>query len=135
MWGHKPGVLESTSSLIGRKGEKHSMRIFCIQAIHRPSLIRFFSFFKDRHYYLLFCLFVCFLGGGLHLWHMEISRLGWNWSCSCWPTVTATATATLDPSCVCNPYHSSRQHWILNPLSEARDQTCPLTDARWFHYS
>ena len=25
-------------------------------------------------------------------------------------------------------YHSSQQHWILNPLSEARDPTCVLMD-------
>ena len=35
----------------------------------------------------------------------------------------ARATATPDPSHICNPYHSSQQCRILNPLSEARDQT------------
>ena len=34
-----------------------------------------------------------------------------------------TATATLDPSCVCDLHHRSRQHQIFNPLSKARDQT------------
>ena len=34
-----------------------------------------------------------------------------------------TATATLDPSHICNLHHSSRQCLILNPLSEAGDQT------------
>ena len=34
----------------------------------------------------------------------------------------ATATATRDLNCVCHPNHSSQQHWILNPLIEARDQ-------------
>ena len=34
----------------------------------------------------------------------------------------AYATATPAPSHVCNLYHSSRQRWILNPLSEARDR-------------
>ena len=33
----------------------------------------------------------------------------------------ATATATPDPSLNCELHHSSQQHWILNPLSEARD--------------
>ena len=42
------------------------------------------------------------------------------------------ATATLDPSHVCNLHHSSRQRWILNPLSEARDRTCILMDAVGF---
>ena len=34
-----------------------------------------------------------------------------------------TATAMPGPSCICNPHHSSQQHWVLNPVSEARDQT------------
>ena len=32
-----------------------------------------------------------------------------------------TATAMPDLSHVCDLHHSSWQHWILNPLSEARD--------------
>ena len=35
----------------------------------------------------------------------------------------------LDPSCICNLRHSLQQHWILNPLSKARDRICILTDA------
>ena len=34
-----------------------------------------------------------------------------------------TATAMLDLSRICDLYHSSREHWILDPLSKARDQT------------
>ena len=33
------------------------------------------------------------------------------------------ATEMPDPSCVCSLHHSSWQHRIFNPLSEARDQT------------
>ena len=44
----------------------------------------------------------------------------------------ATATATPDPSYVCDQYHSSQQHQILNPLSKARDQTCVLMAASQF---
>ena len=40
----------------------------------------------------------------------------------------ACTTATLDPSHVCDPHHSSWQHQILNPLSEASDQTPILMD-------
>ena len=48
-----------------------------------------------------------------------------------------TATATWDPSHLCNLYHRSRQHWILNPLSKARNQTCVLMDTSQirFHWT
>ena len=32
-----------------------------------------------------------------------------------------TATAVQDLSCICGLHHYSRQCWILNPLSEAKD--------------
>ena len=40
----------------------------------------------------------------------------------------ATAMATLDPNHICHLYLSLQQHWILTPLSEAREQTCLLTE-------
>ena len=45
-----------------------------------------------------------------------------------------TVTATLDLNQVCDLHHSSLQHWILNPLSEARDRTCVLIDAGQIHF-
>ena len=33
-----------------------------------------------------------------------------------------------DPSRICNLHHSSHQRWILNPLSEAREQICVLME-------
>ena len=39
------------------------------------------------------------------------------------PRAYTTATAMSDPSLICNLHHSSQQCRILNPLSEARDQT------------
>ena len=53
-----------------------------------------------------------FIFFGPYLWHMEAPRL----------------EATPDLSCICNLYHSSSQHRIPDPLSEARDQTCILMD-------
>ena len=46
----------------------------------------------------------------------------------------ARATATPDPSHVCDLHHSSRQHQILNPLSEARDLTCNLMVPSWIRF-
>ena len=45
-----------------------------------------------------------------------------------------TVTAALDLSCVYNLYHSSQQHWILNPLSKARDQTGSLMVPSQIHF-
>jgi len=53
---------------------------------------------------------------------MEVPRLGVH-SELLLPAY-ARATATPDLSCICDLHHSSWQCWILNPLSEARDQTC-----------
>ena len=55
---------------------------------------------------------------------MEVPRLGVESELQL--LAYTTAIATLDPSCVCNLHHSSWQHWILNPLSKARDRTCNL---------
>ena len=59
---------------------------------------------------------------------MEVPRLGVisELQMPAYTTATATATATQDLSCVCDLHHSSQQHGILNPLSEAGDQTCNL---------
>ena len=46
----------------------------------------------------------------------------------------ATATATQDPSCICNLHHSSQQHQIFNPLSEARDRICNLMVPSLIHF-
>jgi len=52
---------------------------------------------------------------------MEVPRLGVESELQLLAyTIT---TAMQDPSPVCNLYHSSWWHWILNPLSKARDRT------------
>ena len=52
---------------------------------------------------------------------MEISKLGFELELQL-PAYTP-ATAAQDWSLICNLRHSLQQHQILNPLSEARDQT------------
>ena len=70
-------------------------------------------------------LFICFLG--LRPRHIAVPRLGVQLELQ----LPAYATATSDLSHVCNLHHSSLQRGILNPLSEARDQTCNLLIPSW----
>ena len=69
---------------------------------------------------------------GLHPQHVEVPRLGAELELQL-PTYTM-ATAMLALSCVCNLHHSSRQQQILNPLSEARDQTHNLMVTSQIHF-
>ena len=86
-----------------------------------------YIFFLSLHLFLFlkFIYLFCFLWP--HLWHMDIPRLEVESELQL-PACT-TATAMPDPSCVCDLCHSSQQCRILNPLSEARDQTHILMDA------
>ena len=63
---------------------------------------------------------------------MEVLRLGVESELQL--SAYTTATATQDPSHDCVLHHSSWQHWILNPLTEARDGTRVLMDTGWVHY-
>ena len=75
----------------------------------------FFDFCFLVFLFLFFCLFratpVAY-GGSQARVYLELQL-----------PVYTTATATWDLSRICNLHQSSRQHQILNPLSEARDQT------------
>ena len=63
---------------------------------------------------------------------MEVPRLGVELELQL--LAYTTATAAPDPSCVCDQHHSLRPHQILNPLSEAREQTRNLTVPSWIHF-
>ena len=90
------------------------MSIFIIDSL-RTSLSWLFFFF----------FFLVFLG--LHPWHIEVSRLGVESELQ--TPAYATATATQVPSASATYLHSSsEQHWVLNPLSGARDQIYILMD-------
>ena len=71
--------------------------------------------------------FVCFLG--LHLWHIDVLRLGDALELQL--LAYTTATATPDPSRVC---HLLRAMPDPNLLSEARDRTYILMDINWVCY-
>ena len=57
---------------------------------------------------------------------MEVPRLGVQLELQL--PAYDTGIATPDASRICDLGHSLLQHQILNPLSEARDQTCILMD-------
>ena len=63
---------------------------------------------------------------------MEVPRLGVKPELQL--SAYTTAIATEDPSRIYNLHHSPWQHLIINPLSEARDQTSVLMHASWVCY-
>ena len=70
--------------------------------------------------------FLFFILEGPHLQHVEVPRLGVALELQL--SAYATATARPDLSHTCDLHHSSQQHQILNPLSEAMDRTHILMD-------
>ena len=85
----------------------------------------------DRDLHSCFCFFIwvffffCFFLE-LHLWHMEVPRLGVELELQL--PAYSIATAMWDPSQVCNLHRSSQQCQILDPLSKARNRTHILMD-------
>ena len=77
------------------------------------------------HQIFFFCLF--FQGCTHGIWRFPVSRIGVKSELQ--PLVYATAMQDL--SCLCDLHHSSWQHWMLKPLSEARDKTHVLKDTSW----
>ena len=73
------------------------------------------------------CVCIYWGGGKLHSQHMEVPRLG----VSRQPTPKPQQCGI---QAICGLHHSSRQCWILNPLSEARDRTHLLMDTSWVRY-
>ena len=86
--------------------------------------------FPSGHLFFIFIFLSFFLG--LHLRHMEVLRLGVKSELQL-PTYDK-ATAMPDLSSVCDLHHSSQQHQIRNPLSEARNRTRVFMDISWVCY-
>ena len=79
--------------------------------------------------YSFFFSFFFFFASGPHLQHMEVPWLGVKLQLQLLAYTTATATQDLYlQSHIRKLHHSSWQHRIFNPLSEARDGTCNLMD-------
>ena len=79
----------------------------------RVSMVHFSNFHNISNFFFFFFL-------GLQVQHMEFPSLRIEWGCSCRSSHSHSNTSDL--------HHSSRHHWILNPLSRARDQTRILMD-------
>ena len=95
----------------------------------------------------------------LHLWHIEVSRVGveWNLHLLAYAPATATATAVLDQSHIwiyteacgnagslthwprpgIEPGSSRRLHWVLNPLSyNGKSNLCTFENhTKLIHFS
>ena len=89
---------------------------------------KWWNFLLACWFFFFFFFFFCFFW--LHPWHMEVPRAGGKWELATY----TTATAMQDPRHIFGLHQSSRQCWILNPLSEARDGTHVLKDTSWVHY-
>ena len=93
----------------------------------------FFFFFKifflflagEVFFFVLFCFVLFFL------FTAPPMAYGSSWARGpMGAAAKAYATAIPDLSHTCDLYHSLQQRWILNPLSEARDQTRILMETR-----
>ena len=91
-----------------------------------PQWELFFFFFNLKNVFKFFC----FLGP--HPQHMEVPRLGVESELQL--LAYTMATAMPDPSHICDLHHSSWQRQVLNPLIEAKDQTCILMHASQIHF-
>ena len=83
-------------------------------SVRRFQFLHILSSTSDCPFFFLLFVFL-----GPHLQHMQVPRLGVESKLQL--LACATAVAVLDPSHICDLHHSSRQRWILNPLSGARD--------------
>ena len=114
-----------------REWEKERDRDTRVPAPSGCSLLQRHFFFNQK-----IVLFLLYIYLGPHLQPMDVPRLGVELELQlpAYTTATATATATLDLSHIHDLHHSSWQCRILNPPSEARNQTHVLMDTSWICY-
>ena len=119
---HSSGVISMASTdrwgLLKPRFLELLWRAGCLETVPQESRQPFLTVVTHSFSFLFFSFL------GLHLWHMEVPRLGVKSELHL-PAYT-TATATRDPN--------SRQCWILNLLSKARDWTRILKDTSWICY-
>ena len=127
----KKAVFGYLSYISMRQGKRHDLNsvmkiiLACIFVLKSKRITFVFIYI-----FIFIVLIFCFLGQ--HVWRMEVPSLRVELELQL-PADT-TATATPDPKHICDLHHSSRQCWILNPLSEARDQIHILIHTSQLHY-
>ena len=120
-------TVEKIKCLIVRVNEVYFLSVIFVAVLQ--------TLYTYTHIRVCVCVYVCmyFCLFWPYLQHMEVLKLVVESELQL--MAYTTATATRDPSHVCDDlYHSSRQCWILNPLSKARDRTCVLMDASQVHF-
>ena len=139
------GIISTYIWKEGRKGYEFAKlwvqvrlcKLICMTSIHlsiqtfteRLSARYCYNMFKSQKWEDMALFFLClFFFLQLHLWHTEVPGLGVKSELQWLADTIATATATPDLSHICDLHCSLRQHWILNPLRETRDQNCILVD-------
>ena len=85
-------------------------------------LVKFFFFF----------FFLSFVLLELHLWHMEVPRLGVNQSCCCQPTPEPQQCQIWAMSATYTTAHGNSRSF--KPLSETRDRICNLMVPSWIRF-
>ena len=114
-----------------RSGSPGSMHI-CNFNFNQSIQMAFQKSYHKSSFPELFVYLFIYVILGPHLQHVEVPRLGVASELQVPAYTTATATPVLNH--ICNLHWSSWQCQILNPLSEARDQTHILTDTSWLCY-
>ena len=88
--------------------------------------------YQAKYIYIYICMYVHICLFREAPGHMEVPRLGVETDLQLLAYITAIAMP--DPSLICDLHLSSWQHWVLNPLSKAKDRTCVLMDSSQFCY-
>ena len=103
--------------------------ILCSFSFTEHKMLHFHPYFL--FFYILKFYFIVFFGGP-DPQPLGFPRLGVT--LELYSLAYTICTPMPDLSCIWDLHHHSLQCWILNPLSEARDPTCVLTDISQIHF-
>ena len=79
--------------------------------------------------FIIFNIFFSFFSLGLHLWHMEVSRLGVKSELQL--ACLHNSHSNVGSELLSVTYTTAQQRWLFNPVREARDWTHIFMDTSW----